>query len=384
MEKSLDEFSQYFDSYFYERVDTVGETCISRMMGEGEMISYINHLYDKIDEISYIEANPANRRKIIGSFQIRMTKVADKIFQFAYFRGLQILNEIIKSLEKLLCKFPKDFIYEYPVPICVFEKQKQDLKTIHCEILEQCRLQNLDADLIRILKHYFTLKDECKMDLSPSWSSINYLGALSKQIWIILQKGEPEFLEQRLFRLFIQFNFNKAQIHTYYINKIKEMKVEQRPQELKRLLVEAEYPSKKNMAYSFQNDSLRKGIRLYLQFLIKSSECEEQVVEVSSESREVIPPLFITHESSAVLMYLLSIAINRNFFTKMHNLNRTIEILSQLIRDPNGKKFSERTLMARYSSRDFKTLNRVDQLSIIFHDEHKHRKKLFYKKKHRR
>jgi|GEM_PF-4629646 len=383
MEKSLDEFTQYFDSYFYECVNTV-ETGISRMVGEGEMISYINHLYDKIDEISYIEANPASRRKIIGSFQIRMTKVADKFFQWAYFEGSQILNEIIKSLEKLLCKFPKDFIYEYPVPICVFEKQKHDLKIIHCEILDQCRLQNLDEDLIRILKHYFTLKDECKMDKSPSWSSINYLRTLSKQIWIVLQQEEPEFLEQRLFRLFIQFNFNKTQIHTYYINKVKKMKVDQSPKELKRLLVEAEYPSKKNMAYSFQNDSLRKGIRLHLQFLIRSSECEEQVMEVAPESREVIPPLFITHESSAVLMYLLSIAINKNIFKKMHNLTRTIEILSQLIRDPDGKKFKESTLTARYTSRDFKTLNRVDQLSAIFHDEHRHRKKLFYKKKHRR
>jgi len=260
----------------------------------------------------------------------------------------------------------------------------QKVRTVKSMLLSLLEKAAIDPDLFQILSRYFNLNNERPKEI-PNEQQVRYLYILSCRLIKLLNIQSSLPKEQLLLRLFILLNFNKDQIIEYYISKI-DSQVEGDPAKrddiLQFYLIESRYLPKKNISYTSDNHSLRKIIRNHITILQSQFERQsEHIIYDNRNSYRYVPRLINITGTSSLLMYALNMLVNTGMLKVHLPFKSAFEILSQLIRGTNGRKFTPNTLRSRFNTYSAETLQKMADCLEILKEYNDYQLKMIYKRK---
>lgn len=260
----------------------------------------------------------------------------------------------------------------------------QKVRTVKKKLLTLLEKADIDSDLFRILSLYFNLNNERPEEI-PSEQDISYLHTISYRLIKLLKLESSLSKEKLLLRLFILLNFNKDQIIEYYINKI-DSQIEDDPDNWEDILecyrIESLYLSKKGAIYTSNNHCLGTVIHNHI-FILKSQidRKSKQAIRADHTSYRHIPRIINVKGTSSLMMYGLNMLVNTEILKLHVPFKSFFEILSELARRTNGRRFSPSTLKSRFNTYSLPTLNKMSDLLEKLKAYNDHQIKMFHKRK---
>ncbi|TCK84955.1 hypothetical protein [Albibacterium bauzanense] len=260
----------------------------------------------------------------------------------------------------------------------------QKVQTVKKKLVALLEKAAIDSDLFRILSYYFNLNNERPQEV-PSERNIMYLRIISYRLIKVLKIESSVPKEQLLLRFFILINFNKDQIIEYYINKI-DSEIENNPDSKDDILncywIESHYLPKKDIIYTSANHCLGTTINNHISILKCQSKREnEQAMQSVHTGYRHIPRIINLIGTSAVMMYAFNMLINTNIIKLHIPFKSFFEVISELVRRADGKKFSTNTLKSRFNTYSLITLYKMADLLEILREYNDYQIKMYHKRK---
>jgi|GEM_PF-2402889 len=145
------------------------------------------------------------------------------------------------------------------------DTEQEMLKKQHTKILNKLKEHQFDIELRTIFSRFFNLEDERKDKAAPTLHMLEYLKALTAELFELFSEKKPTQMNVRLFQILIRFNFNKESVYKFYRNRLEKLLKESDGAEQEILIqwqIESLTPVRSDMAYNIHSNTLAADIQV--------------------------------------------------------------------------------------------------------------------------
>jgi len=225
-------------------------------------------------------------------------------------------------------------------PTATVDSVQETLKKQHIKILNKLKEHQFDNELRTIFSRFFNLEDEQKDKREATVQMLEYMKALTDELFELFSEKNPTQIKVRLFQVLIRFNFNKESVYKYYRNRLEKLLKESNGNEQAVLIqwqIESQTPVRRDMAYNKCSNTLSSDIQ---------AEVEKRRKYFLQMNSIVHPIQFSEHVG--VYVAILRFFKDAGVIKEPPSMNVLFHTVREITRGPDNKQYEFNTIRNRF------------------------------------